>query len=288
MKLPVMQVLLILAGLLVWLPQVSTAALSDHVALILIYQSIDYADPDDETDTSYEFSFFLYADETVKQVDVQCPGTSGAGKQFTVTQTGQREGEERTLYAYDEAMGKYLFDFYADYHNTDLSVLDPYGDGTYAITVTFVDDSTDTTAIQFLQADQTTPIPMAATVPKFSFPENNASLPGGRPVVFTWDESSIDPQAAMLGISCKRPETHVDYPEFSESFPTANDPGSASFDLGAGIWDVHFVGAYLVTDDSGDTQQHGIPYEIGKGASTDYQITIAPPNFLPVFLLLLE
>lgn len=259
-------------------PCTGIAAVADHVTSVEIYQSIDYVFPDQAEDTMHEFSFFAWTDGFVKSVSVACPG----GRTFTVTRENYRIGEERTLYEYDPEADRALFDFYADYTNSDISILHPYGDGDYVVTVTYDSGESESTAISFRKKDGISSIPYFTGVPLLAEPAHNANLSGNSPVTIRWNSEDIETGAKDLGITCRRPTTDVDSPEYRQEFAVDNNPGQLEVDLDRGDWHLRYAYGHIVTAVTSEE----IPYQVGKAVVSTYAITIRG-NSLPWLPLLL-
>jgi hypothetical protein len=245
------------------------AAVSDHLEEVEIWQAINYNSPESADDTQYEFEFMATTDDTVEYIAVQCPG----GKGFTITKNDGHGTNEETHYSYDPGEGA-EWEFFAEYPNSDLTILDQYGEGDYIVTIYYSAGGSEQTTISYLN------IPQVTEVPIFTSPMNNASFDSGEPVTFTWDTNSIDTNTNAIAILLEQynesEELEIEriYPDPPPGPPF---PASDTFDtLTDGLWRVEFLFANFIQG----TNAGGVAYLLGKTSASEYVITVGPLHTL--------
>ena len=237
--------------------------ISDHVFEVEIDHGLDYADPANANDTSYEFFVEIATDDTVEFIEILAPG----GETFTIPRLAdQWDGinEIWTHWEYDAGSDSYRWEYEATY--TDISDFDVYGDGTYVFNIYYFSGSEHQTNVWYGIPGTTDPIVQPIQEPVLTYPSHGA-VDVVSPVTITWEEIT-DPGAVGIFLFLETsggPEQDYDF-DLSE---TNSDP----IVLANGLWNAEFgFGPWYETADNGD----GIGVGVGKYAESDYEFTVGP------------
>jgi hypothetical protein len=221
----------------------ATETVATRVSYISIEQGINYSDGD----TVNDFLMYIKTDDTVDEIDFTTP----EGENFFISDYNENDDGSIRYWTYPEEPDE------------EVDIVD-YGDGTYVITVTYDNNDTAQTEINFGIPNKPGTIVQPTQEPVITYPEEETVSP----VRLEW-EKCVDPNAGSVRLNL---ETSVD-DEIINSIEKKYSKGttkSSSINLDVGQWlaSLSFGKWYQSENDD------GIPYEVGKCARSysDFEI----------------
>jgi len=227
--------------------------ISDHLHDVSIEKCVDYESSDNTDDNEYEFSIELRTDNSVQYVTVNCPG-----------------GKFIEIKDYDDEDTDRFWEY--DYEHDKVDDLLQYGDGSYIIELHYSNGYSESTVVNYYDPDQSTPLPLITSIPKFISHDDYELLNPNEPVTFTWDISTIDENAKIVAISCECGDK-----EYEKMYKVTDNISSQTFNLSNGIWECYFAQASLLEGKNTDN----INFELITYSETDYQIIVSESKNIP-------
>jgi len=227
--------------------------ISDHLHDISIEKCVDYESSENTNDNEYEFSIELRTDNFVQYVTVNCPG-----------------GKFIEIRDYDDENSDRFWEY--DCKHNKIDDLLQYGDGSYMIELHYSNGYSESTVINYFNSDQSSPLPLITSIPKFISHDDYELLSPDEPVTFTWDINSIDENAKIVAISCECGDK-----EYEKMYEVTDNISSQTFNLSNGIWECYFAQAILLEGKNTDN----INFELITYSETDYQIIVSESTNIP-------
>ncbi len=153
----------------------------DHLARGEIIRSVAYDHPGDSS-ARYTFTMLLETDDTVDHVQFQAPG--GATLYTIPSDPYTSAGNVDTYHRIEGDAHVWEYWVEAD----DAAALAAFGDGTYSVSIHYLDASQDQTEVTNTMPGTGTPIGQPTQVPYISAPAYDAGV--GSPVTLVWDACS--------------------------------------------------------------------------------------------------
>jgi hypothetical protein len=229
---------------------------------IEIFEIWDYNEPANPNDLRHFFFTAIETDSTVNLVEVNTP----AGDTFTIpNDVNTQLGDIQTRHSVDN--NTHLWEYEAEFN--DVAELDNYGDGTYTITVHYLDDSNGQTTVWFGIPGDSNAIPQPIQEPNLIFPPHNGSVTS--PVTFQW-EPCTDVNATSIHLWLENQDANDKVGNAFSPTDTNSDP----IVLSEGIWEAQLCFDHLYDYNNAD----GTPVEIGKYSESDYTFSVI--NAAPV------
>jgi hypothetical protein len=250
-------------------PQKVQAAINDHLGAIEIWTEYDYNESRTEVD-DYNIGLCFDADATIEKISFVTPkGNSyefGAGIVDTDTEDGWLESGRW----YDpENTFNYKWCYERGSENSD--GLDDFGDGTYTVTLHYLDASPDqTTTACFGVPGTCAPIPEPTTVPVFTNIQHGDSL--STSVTFNWNACSSPFNGAWFELE----DYIIDDEIVDEEYSGCTEDSFGPITLSNGLYEVDL--GFETWHES--TNSDGIDIGAGKGVVSDtgFFVTNPPPG----------
>ncbi len=224
----------------------ATETTATRVSYISMEQGINYQDAGEVND----FWLYIETDDTVDKIDF----TTAEDKDFFISDYNENDDGSIRYWTYPE-------------EPDDEVDLADYGDGTYVITVTYDNNDTAQTEINFGIPKKPGTIVWPTQIPVITYPEEKTVSP----VRLKW-EKCVDPNAGSIRLVLENYESEY-YEEIINSIGKQYSKGttkSSSINLDVGQWRAVLSFGKWYQSENDD----GIPYEVGKYISGNSDFSV--------------